>query len=133
LRDVGVALLRDVVAPDKIAVEFAACARCAGNHEPAVPVVGQTHQDPRLTLPVLGNASLDLNARYGPGDRRAAGQIGGNRVAIGLWRKREPRQSGNRVVSGGCGWIGGSKICALSACCVDEPVAENGQHLLASA
>jgi hypothetical protein len=54
-----------------------------------------------LTLRVLGNASVDLNTRYRSGDRRAMEQIRGNRVAIGLRRKRERRQCGNRIVSGG--------------------------------
>src|SRR5262249_51620279 len=51
---------------------------------PAVPVVGQANQDTRLTLRVLDDASVDLNARYRPGDGRAMGRIRGNRVAIGL-------------------------------------------------
>src|SRR5262249_59814976 len=55
---------------------------------PAVPVVGQANQDTRLTPRVLDDASVDLNARYRPGDGRAMGRIRGNRVAIGLVRKR---------------------------------------------
>ena len=76
--DVGVAFLHDVITPGKITVEFAARAGCARNHEPAVPVVGEANQDTRLTLRVLGDASVDLNARYRPGDGRAMGRIGGN-------------------------------------------------------
>src|SRR5262249_12877352 len=110
LCDVGIAFLHDVITPGKIVVEFAARAGCARNHEPAVPVVGEANQDTCLTLRVLGDASVDLNARYRPGAGRAMGRMGGNRVAVGVWRKRKRRQCRNRVVGGGRREIGGGEI-----------------------
>src|SRR5262249_12703310 len=102
-------------------------------HEPAVPVVGQANQDTRLTLRILSDASVDLNARYRPGDGRAVRRIWGNGVAIGLWHKRKRRQCRNRVVGRGRRQIGGGEISTVGAGCIDQLVAEAGQHSLASA
>src|SRR5262249_59631710 len=68
---------------------------------PAVPVVGQANQDTRLTPRVLDDASVDLNARYRPGDGRAMGRIRGNRVAIGLGRKRNRGSVAIALLAGG--------------------------------
>src|SRR5262249_59119429 len=76
---------------------------------------------------------VDLNARHRPDDGRAMRWIGGNRVAIGLWRKRKRRQCRNRVVGGGRREIGGGEIGAVGARCIDQLIAEAGQHLLALA
>jgi len=57
---VRVALLHHVVAPSKVAVEFAAGTGGACDDQPTVPVVRQPQQEARLAFRVGGNARLDL-------------------------------------------------------------------------
>src|SRR5437773_5658399 len=76
LRGVGVALLYHVIAPGEIAVELAARARCARDHQPAVPLVRKPQEKSRLAGRVRRDARVELQAGHRFGDRGALAWVG---------------------------------------------------------
>src|SRR5438132_12973669 len=98
LRNIGVALLQYVIAPREVAIELTARPRGASDDELTVPLGRQPEENPRLASRVVGDAPIQLNTRYGFGDRCMS--RGRDHRAVCLRRKGERREAWQGIIGG---------------------------------